>query len=63
MTEAGYELAVVQFCHPGGEHNPGAAKTMHWNTGTHGRKFLRSPGRYLDRHGGLHDGMVAFWGE
>lgn len=63
MHGAGYELAVVQFCDPRGEHNPGAADTMPWNTGDHCRKFLRSHGRYLDRDGVLCSGIVTFWGE
>jgi hypothetical protein len=57
------EQLVVQFCHPGGEHDPGPADVMPWNTGAHARKFLRSPGRYVDAKGDVHEGTVTFWGE
>lgn len=63
MGEASRDLAVVQFPHPVGEHNPGSSEEMPWNTQAHCRKFLRSPGAYLDRHDVLHSGTVSFWGE
>ena len=37
----------VQFPHPGGEQNP-RTSDIPWNTGDHRRKFLVTPGRYLD---------------
>lgn len=37
----------VQFIHPGGEHRPDRDGRMEWNTGPHRRKFLTSPGRFL----------------
>jgi hypothetical protein len=53
MSGLDRELVVVQFPHPGREHDPGDATVMLWNTKDHGRKFLRSTGRYLDAHGAL----------
>jgi hypothetical protein len=63
MSGLDSELVVVQFPHPGREHDPGDATVMPWNTKDHGRKFLRSTGRYLDAHGALGSGTVMFWGE
>ena len=40
-------LCFVQFIHPGLEHEPDLAAGRSWNTGTHRRKFLRQPGRFL----------------
>src|SRR2546421_5382084 len=40
------QVVFVQFPHPGGEHHPPGA-AMPWNVGTHRRKFLLAPGRYL----------------
>jgi len=54
---------LVQFPHPGGEHNPGKATRMPWNTGEHRRKFLQSRGRYLGADGALTDARLSFWGE
>jgi hypothetical protein len=54
---------VVQFPHPGGEHNPGNQQRQPWNTGNHRRKFLQSYGRYLDKDGSLSEGDLVFWGE
>lgn len=54
---------LVQFPHPGDEHNPGKAKRQPWNRCEHRRKFLRSDGRYVDRGGAIHDAPVVFWGE
>ena len=54
---------VVQFPHPGREHNPKDAPVMPWNAGSHARKFMRSPGRLVDRDGVAHDGSAVFWGE
>lgn len=59
-------LCFVQFLHPGGEHRLSAPGIKAWTKVEegHGRKFLRSPGRYL-----LHvdappvDGEIGFWGE
>ena len=52
----------VQFPHPGGEHVPSGAE-MPWNTGSHRRKFLVSPGLYDDGNGRSQDGELVFWGE
>ncbi|HOW97810.1 MAG TPA: hypothetical protein P5567_05230 [Kiritimatiellia bacterium] len=57
-------LAVVQFIHPGSEHEPDSADGRSWNTDAHRRKFLLQPGRYL---ASLESKPVAadlvFWGE
>jgi hypothetical protein len=57
------EVFIVQFPHPGREHNPKGANAMDWNAGKHARKFLRSPGRYVARAGSIDEGPLAFWGE
>lgn len=54
-------LMFVQFPHPGSEHRP-TSDPMPWRRGEHGRKFLRSHGRYLDGER-LREGPIAFWGE
>ena len=54
---------VVQFPHPGGEHNPGNCRRQPWNAGDHRRKFLQSDGRYVAEDGSLGDGALVFWGE
>jgi hypothetical protein len=54
---------VVQFPHPGREHNPGNARRQPWNIGDHRRKFLCSPGRFVSEDGSLSDGTLVFWGE
>ncbi len=53
--------SFVQFPHPGHEHQP-HEDPMPWNTGRHGRKFLRTPGRYLADDAQPHTGEVVFWG-
>lgn len=60
MTEP--TATVVQFPHPGGEHNP-ASDEMPWNVADHRRKFLRSPGRYVDDTDKARTDDVVFWGE
>jgi len=58
------ELAVVQFLHPGREHvPPDGVSVMGWNQREHRRKFLRVPGRCLDRHGTVRAGTVSVWAE
>ncbi len=52
----------VQFPHPGGEHNP-PIDDMRWNRGPHRRKFLITPGRYLNAEGRICDAELVFWGE
>ncbi len=54
---------VVQFPHPGYEHNPGNARRQPWNTGDHRRKFLCNPGHYVSEDGSLAAGSLVFWGE
>ncbi|MQA00931.1 MAG: hypothetical protein GEU80_16695 [Dehalococcoidia bacterium] len=55
--------AIVQFPHPGAEHQPGDAVRQPWNRGLHGRKFLVSPGRYVDGPGEEKTANIVFWGE
>jgi len=52
----------VQFPHPGAEHRT-ALGEMPWNVGRHRRKFLCSPGRYVDVDGQARAGNLVFWGE
>ncbi|MFR9797120.1 hypothetical protein ACL02U_14605 [Streptomyces sp. MS06] len=54
---------VVQFPHPGAEHRPGRTDAMPWNSGAHRRKFLRSPGSWVDGCGAVNRGDMTFWGE
>jgi len=54
---------VVQFPHPGREHNPGKQDLMPWNTKSHARKFLRSPGDYVAPDGSVGEADLVFWGE
>jgi hypothetical protein len=63
VSVAERELVVVQFPHPGGEHDPGDSAVMGWNRAEHRRKFLHSDGRYFDADGVLRSGTVTFWGE
>jgi hypothetical protein len=56
-------LVIVQFLHPGGEHQPGPESVMEWNTDQHRRKFIRARGRYVDSHGTAHSETVCFWCE
>lgn len=55
---------LVQFPHPGREHNPGKSTRQPWNTRDHGRKFLQSQGRYVtvDGHSSAEVPLV-FCGE
>ncbi len=53
---------VVQFLHPGGEHQPDEGQMKEWNRDNHRRKFLRSPGRFLETDG-PREGDIVFWGE
>lgn len=55
-------MFFVQFPHPGAEHNPPGTR-MPWNTGEHRRKFLTSPGRFVDGDDEVTDGDLVFWGE
>ncbi len=53
---------LVQFPHPGLEHNP-PANDMPWNVREHRRKFLIAPGRYVDEDSELGEADLVFWGE
>lgn len=64
MAAVSQNVYVVQFMHPGPEHNPGEVDRMQWRvTDPHARKFLRSPGRYLDGNGEAYESELVFWGE
>ena len=57
---------IVQFAHPGPEHEPDSKNKDHksWNTGAHCRKFLVSPGDCVQRNGHLKTNVdLLFWGE
>lgn len=53
---------VVQFPHPGPEHQP-KGEFMPWNVHPHRRKFMLSEGRYQDPDGSPAEGQLVFWGE
>lgn len=53
---------LVQFIHPGGEHEP-SANGRDWNGGKHRRIFLRSPGSYIQHDGTRRDGVLVLWAE
>lgn len=55
-------VRFVQFPHPGSEHNP-PDDDMPWNVAGHRRKFLITPGDYLDADARYDDIEVVFWGE
>src|SRR6266545_4561864 len=55
--------ALVQFMHPGGEHQPDLPDQRSWNRGDHRRTFLRSRGSYIEADGKPASADVAFWGE
>src|SRR6266498_317400 len=56
-------LAVVQFPHPGREHDPPRVGVMPWNRDSHRRKFLRTEGWYVDASGAQCSTRLVFWGE
>lgn len=53
---------LIQFPHPGTEHNPGKNVWMPWNVGAHHRKFLITEGTYTDG-AATRRGELVFWGE
>ena len=55
------DLMLVQFPHPGSEHQP-RGPVMDWNRHDHARKFLKATGRYI-ADGAVRSGSFAFWGE
>jgi hypothetical protein len=57
------EATVVQFPHPGAEHRPGKEDVFRWNADKHRRKFLRSPGAFVDVHDQRVETDIVFWGE
>ncbi len=59
------QIRLVQFIHPGGEHEPDDGNEKHWNTGEHRRKFLQSRGQYIsgDMPGHVAQDDLVFWGE
>lgn len=56
-------LSVVQFLHPGGEHEPDSADCRSWNRANHQRTFLRCRGAYVGTDGVLTKDEIMFWGE
>lgn len=56
---------IVQFTHPGGEHEPDKKNGDYksWNDGTHKRKFMLCDGSYVDTQGEIHEGKLTLWGE
>lgn len=56
-------LGVVQFPHPGPEHQVGKEGWTSWNLKEHRRKFLSLRGRYHDLNDQDRVGDFAAWGE
>lgn len=54
---------IVQFLHPGGEHEPDQPDRRSWNRHNHQRTFLRCPGAYVGSQGTILRESVVFWGE
>ena len=52
---------IVQFLHPGAEHQP-AGPIMDWNVGVHRRKFIQAQGIAV-RQSERFNGLLGFWGE
>ena len=58
-------VTFVQFIHPGEESRPAGrseSDLIPWNHGSHKRKFLCSPGWYVENRQLVHD-ELTFWGE
>lgn len=55
---------IVQFTHPGNEHNPDEKNGNHkkWNDKNHKRKFLLCDGEYIENDE-KNRGKLLFWGE
>jgi hypothetical protein len=57
-------VRLVQFIHPGGEHEPDSEDARSWNTGAHKRKFIKLPGQYLTVPDGQSTASeLVFWAE
>ena len=58
-------IQVVQFMHPGQEHDHDRNDPHYksWNTGKHKRKFLLSEGSYVTEDDTVLSGLMTFWGE
>lgn len=56
------KLCIIQFPHPGGEHEPDKGNIKDWNTGDHKRKFMLQQGKYLDGNQ-IKENEIVFWGE
>lgn len=56
---------IVQFTHPGSEHEPDKKGGNHksWNDGQHKRKFMLCDGSYVGADNRLLDDKLIFWGE
>jgi hypothetical protein len=67
MSDQSAHVFVVQFPHPGPEHIPKVVPPLPWrmvaNERDHKRKFMRGPGRYVDRNDVCIAGELTFWGE
>ena len=57
---------IIQFLHTALEAGPQSENDafIPWNNyETHRRKFLKSPGKYINNQGSEIDGELTFWGE
>lgn len=56
--------SIIQFTHPGGEHNPDRGKDYKsWNEGKHKRKFMLAKGDFVENEKKFKDELLLFWGE
>lgn len=63
-AEPADRLCVVQFIHPGSEHEPDLPDGRTWNTNAHRRKFLLQDVRYqTDPSANPVAGPAVFWAE
>jgi hypothetical protein len=59
-------LRIVQFPHPGREHEPDDSLGKGWNLAEHRRKFMRAQGEWMEDADATvprREGEIVFWGE
>ena len=70
MCAVNKQVKVVQFIHPGGEHQPSVRNIKNgkvifpWNYGSHRRKYINTKGDYVDFNNNYYSNeCLYFWGE